>query len=120
MGPTTLSYALHPHVQAPIVSSITSIPTHQSTHSSYPYRYPPQSHYVQQQQYPSLHGLSRVTAHHNEYSSVKLEETGEPPVKFEDHADEWQSSHYTQHVDPIQPFVSAPAVHTCFRWLTMR
>lgn len=103
MGTTTLPYPLHPHVQAPMVSGIPSIPTHQSAHSSYPYRYPPQSHYVQQPQYPSMHGLSRVTTHHNEYGSVKLEDS-DPPVKFEEHADEWQSTHFTQHVDPIQPF----------------
>ncbi|GJE92212.1 fungal-specific transcription factor domain-containing protein [Phanerochaete sordida] len=109
MGPTTtLPYPLQPHVHAPMVSGIASIPSHQSAHSahsSYPYRYPPtQPHYVQQQQYPPMHGLSRVTTHHNEYGPVKLEDPGDSPVKFEDHGDDWHPSHYAQHVDPIQPF----------------
>lgn len=112
MGPTTtLPYPLQPHVHAPMVSGIASIPSHQSahSHSSYMYRHPTQSqsHYVQQHPYPPMHGLSRVTTHHNEYGSVKIEDTADSSVKFEDHhGDEWQSPHFSQHVDPIQPFVS--------------
>lgn len=117
MGTNSLSYALNPHPQTnhSQMSPSTSLPNVSHIHpasSSYPYRYPtqPQSQYVQQQQYSAFQGLSRVTTQPHDYTSVKLEDSYDPPIKYEEQADDWQMSHYPQHqhVEPIQPFVSNP------------
>jgi hypothetical protein len=55
-----------------------------------------------------MHGLPRVMPHHHEYDSIKLEDSSESPIKFEDGSEEWQQHQLMQHVDPIQPFVCLP------------
>ena len=115
IGNNSLSYALQPQSQGH-ASTAANIATLSQPHhtaaaaTSYPYRYPAQSQYVQQQQYPAFQGLSRVTTQPQDYSPVKLEESYVPPLKYEESADEWQASHVSQqqHLDPIQPFVRDP------------
>lgn len=112
MANSSLSYALQP--QGGHAQSLAHLPPqHHPAAASYPYRYSAQSQFVQQQSYPTTYqGLSRVTTQPHEYASVKLEDSYDTPLKFEEPADGWQTSQLGQHqhLDPIHPYVSRARV----------
>lgn len=100
MANSSLSYALQPQGG----QDLSHLPV--ATAASYPYRYSTQSQFVQQQSYPNTYqGLSRVTTQPHEYASVKLEDSYDAPLKFEEPTDDWQASQH-QHLDPIHNYVS--------------